>query len=70
MALVEGNQPDKNAPVRFAVEKKNLFVIDDDGKERQLDIIKRILRQRKTRPSRRRQVSPQNQIPLRSLSNR
>jgi hypothetical protein len=35
----------ENAPVRFAVEKKNLFVIDDDGKERQLQITKRILRQ-------------------------
>jgi|ERR1035437_4125416 hypothetical protein len=33
-----------NAPVKFAVEKRKLFLIDEDGKEHQMEIIKRILR--------------------------
>lgn len=34
-----------NAPVKFAVEKRKLFVIDDDGKEHEMEIIKRVLKQ-------------------------
>jgi hypothetical protein len=34
-----------NAPVKFAVEKRKLFVIDDDGKEHEMEIIKRVLRE-------------------------
>jgi hypothetical protein len=33
-----------NAPVKFAVEKRNLFVIDGDGKEHEITIVKKILR--------------------------
>lgn len=33
-----------NGPVRFAVEKRKLFVIDDDGKEHEMEIVKRVLR--------------------------
>ena len=33
-----------NGLVKFAVEKRKLFVIDDDGKEHEMEIIKRILR--------------------------
>jgi len=33
-----------NGPVKFAIEKRKLFVIDDDGKEHEMEIIKRILR--------------------------
>jgi hypothetical protein len=33
-----------NGPVRFAVEKRKLFVIDEDGKEHEMAIVKRILR--------------------------
>lgn len=31
-----------NTPVKFAVEKQKLFLVDDDGKEYELDIFKRI----------------------------
>jgi uncharacterized protein YaiE (UPF0345 family) len=34
-----------NGPVKFAVEKRKLFVIDDDGKEHEMEIEKKILRQ-------------------------
>ena len=34
-----------NAPVKFAVEKRKLFVIDDDGKEHEMEIIKQRLKQ-------------------------
>ena len=34
-----------NGPVKYAVEKRKLFVLDDDGKEHELEIIKKILRQ-------------------------
>jgi hypothetical protein len=33
-----------NGPVKFAVEKRKLFVIDEDGKEHEMAIVKRILR--------------------------
>jgi len=33
-----------NAPVKFAVEKRKLYVIDEDGKEHQMEIIKKVLR--------------------------
>jgi hypothetical protein len=33
-----------NGPVKFAVEKRKLFVIDEDGKEHEMEIIKRFLR--------------------------
>ena len=34
-----------NGPVKYAVEKRNLFVIDEDGKEHEMEIVKKILRQ-------------------------
>src|SRR5439155_26535501 len=34
-----------NGPVKFAVEKRKLFVIDEDGKEHEMGIVKQILRQ-------------------------
>ena len=33
-----------NGPVKFAVEKRKLFVRDEDGKEHEMEILKRILR--------------------------
>ena len=33
-----------NGTVKFAVEKQNLFVIDDDGKEHEMRIVKKVLR--------------------------
>jgi len=33
-----------NGPVKFAIEKRKLFVIDDDGKEHEMEITKKILR--------------------------
>jgi len=34
-----------NGPVKFAVEKRKLYVIDDDGKEHEMEIIKHVLKQ-------------------------
>jgi hypothetical protein len=34
-----------NGPVKFSVEKRKLFVIDEDGKEHEMEIIKKMLRQ-------------------------
>ena len=34
-----------NGPVKYAVEKRKLFVIDEDGKEHEMEIVKKILRQ-------------------------
>jgi len=34
-----------NGPVKFAVEKRKLYVIDEDGKEHGMEIIKRVLKQ-------------------------
>jgi hypothetical protein len=34
-----------NAPVKFAIEKRKLFVIDEDGKEHEMEIVKKVLRQ-------------------------
>jgi hypothetical protein len=39
-----------NGPVKYAVEKRKLFVIDDDGKEHEMEIIKRILKQSPEQP--------------------
>lgn len=33
-----------NAPVKFAIEKRNLYVIDNDGKEHEAQIVKQILK--------------------------
>jgi hypothetical protein len=33
-----------NGPVRFAIEKRNLYVIDEDGKEHEMEIVKKTLR--------------------------
>lgn len=33
-----------NAPVRFAVEKHSMYVLDDDGREHKTQIVKRILK--------------------------
>jgi hypothetical protein len=41
---------DVNGPVKFAVEKRKLFVIDEDGKEHELEIIKRVLRLPESQP--------------------
>lgn len=34
-----------NGPVKFAVEKRKLFVIDEDGKEHEMEIVKKVLRE-------------------------
>jgi len=34
-----------NGPVKFAIEKRKLFVVDDDGKEHEMGIIKQVLKQ-------------------------
>jgi hypothetical protein len=34
-----------NAPVKYAVEKRKLFVVDEDGKEHEMEIVKKVLRQ-------------------------
>jgi hypothetical protein len=34
-----------NGPVKFAVDKRKLFVIDEDGKEHEMEIVKKVLRQ-------------------------
>ena len=39
-----------NAPVKFAVEKRKLFVIDDDGKEHEMEILKQVLKQPQPAP--------------------
>jgi len=33
-----------NGPVRFAADKRKLFLIDDDGKKYEMEIVKRILK--------------------------
>jgi hypothetical protein len=33
-----------NAPVKYAVEKRKLFVMDEDGKEHEMEIVKKTLR--------------------------
>jgi hypothetical protein len=33
-----------NGPVKYAVEKRKLFVVDEDGKEHEMEIIKKTLR--------------------------
>ena len=35
---------------RFAVEKRKLFVIEDDGKEHEMEIIKQVLKQPAEQP--------------------
>jgi hypothetical protein len=34
-----------NGPVKYAVEKQTLFVIDEDGKEHEMEIVKKTLRE-------------------------
>jgi len=34
-----------NGPVKFAVEKRKLFVIDEEGKEHEMEIVNKVLRQ-------------------------
>ena len=34
-----------NGPVKFAAENRKLFVIDEDGKEHEMEIVKKVLRQ-------------------------
>ena len=34
-----------NGPVKFAIERRKLFVIDEDGKEHEMEIVKKVLRQ-------------------------
>jgi hypothetical protein len=34
-----------NGPVKYAVEKRKLYVIDDDGKEHKMEVVKRVLKQ-------------------------
>jgi hypothetical protein len=34
-----------NGPIKYAVEKRNLYVIDEDGKEHEMEIVKKTLRQ-------------------------
>jgi hypothetical protein len=33
-----------NGPVKYAVEKRKLYVMDDDGKEHEMEIVKKTLR--------------------------
>ena len=33
-----------NGPVKYAVEKRKLFVMDEDGKEHEMEIVKKTLR--------------------------
>jgi hypothetical protein len=33
-----------NGPVKYAVEKRKLFVVDDDGKEHEMEIVKKTLK--------------------------
>jgi hypothetical protein len=40
-----------NGPVKFAVEKRKLFVIDEDGKEHEMEIIKKVLREKSNQPT-------------------
>ena len=44
-----------NGPVRYAVEKRKLFVMDEDGKEHEMEIVKKTLKL----PS-----EPQNAVPI------
>jgi hypothetical protein len=37
-----------NGPVKYAVEKRKLYVIDEDGKEHEMEVVKRILKQSNT----------------------
>jgi len=34
-----------NGPVKYAIEKRKLFVIDEDGKEHEMELVKKILRE-------------------------
>ena len=34
-----------NGPVKFAIQKRKLYVLDDDGKEHEMEIIKHVLKQ-------------------------
>jgi hypothetical protein len=34
-----------NGPVKFAVDRRKLFVIDDDGKEHEMEIVKQLLKE-------------------------
>ena len=34
-----------NGPVKYALEKRKLFVIDEDGKEHEMEVVKKTLRQ-------------------------
>jgi hypothetical protein len=34
-----------NTPVKFAAEKRKLFIVDDDGKEHETKIVKQVLKQ-------------------------
>ena len=34
-----------NTPVRFAAEKRKLYIVDDDGKEHETKIVKQVLKQ-------------------------
>lgn len=39
-----------NGPVKFAIEKRKLFVVDEDGKEHEMEIVKKVLRSGNTNP--------------------
>jgi hypothetical protein len=39
-----------NGPVKYAVEKRKLFVIDEDGKEHEMEIVKKGLREKPDQP--------------------
>ena len=36
-----------NGPVKFAIEKRKLFVMDEDGKEHEMEIVKKVLKEAK-----------------------
>jgi hypothetical protein len=33
-----------NGPVKFAIENRKLYVVDEDGKEHEMEIVKKTLR--------------------------
>jgi len=39
-----------NGTVKYAVDKRKLYVIDDDGKEHEMEIMKKVLRMPETAP--------------------
>ncbi len=43
--MVQASNLTVNGPVKYDVEKRKLFVMDEDGKEHEMEIVKKVLRQ-------------------------